>query len=142
MGSRRGRNGNGNGNGSGVAGFNLATLVQVLIIPGITLVGFYYVTKDKLQEHDLAIYQTIPKQLDTEHQALVAEADARQKAVVTEAAAREKSRNEFLDKFDKLNAGMATLNTQVAVEAEQNKQIVQTLGQIRDQLVATAGRTR
>lgn len=115
-----------NGNGGGAfGGFNLATLAQMLLIPALGVVGTAYVFKDRVDRHDAAIYQDIPKKFEAEEAAIKAEQDA-----------REKTRNEFLAKFDKLNEGVAGLNTKAALADERNATIVQTLGQIRDQLAA------
>ncbi len=99
---------------------NAGTLVNVASIPLITaiisLIGFYYLTRDELGRHDVAISTTIPKEFKEE------------------ADAREKTRSEFLDRLQKLNDGVTSLSTNVAVQGEQNKEIAKTLGKISDQL--------
>ena len=108
-------NGYANGNGNG-HGFNLATVVQIGVIPLLTVVigltGFYYITRDTLTRHEVAISTTIPEEFRQEAQA------------------RDKTRTEFLDKFGKLTDVISALNTNVAVMAEQNKQIAATLSRL------------
>lgn len=110
---RNGKNGNGNGGGHG---FNLATVVQVALIPvlsgGIYLFAQWVTQGDTLKRHETAINDTIPKEFKAEQDA------------------REKTRAEFLDKLGKLNDGISALNTNVAVMAEQNKAIAASLARL------------
>lgn len=111
---RRGKhNGDGNGNGHG---FNLATVAQIFAIPLLTAGGLFFAqwitTGDTLKRHETAIAVTIPQEFKEE------------------AADREKTRTEFLDKLGKLTEGISALNTSVAVMAEQNKQIANTLSRL------------
>jgi hypothetical protein len=122
MGTRRNGKANGKPNGNGSA-INMGTAINVFSIPIITgiitVAGFYYVTKDELQRHEVAIAQTIPG------------------ALKDEATARETTRNEFLGKFDKLSEGVAGLNTKAALAEERDKIIGDTLVEIRNELQGT-----
>ena len=113
-------NGYANGNGNNGHGFNLATVVQIGLIPLITVViglaGFYYITKDELGRHEIAITTTLPQELKEEKDA------------------REKTRTEFMDRFIKLTDVISALNTNVAVMAEQNKQIAASIAKLDSKL--------
>lgn len=102
------RNGKHNGHG-----FNLATVVQIGLIPimaaGFTFFSQWVTQGDELKRHESAITETIPKEFKSE------------------ADARERNRTEFLDKLDKLNQGVSTLNMNVAVQT-------QALQALKDQL--------
>lgn len=89
--------------GRGSWGFNFATVVQVFAIPVLSAIVYLtvqWVTTDvtlKKHETDIAVNQRDIKE---------------------EAAARERTRNEFLDKLSKLNEGIGTLNTNLALQGQ------------------------
>lgn len=84
-------------------GFNLATVVQVFAIPVLTGVVYLFAqwvtTGDTLKRHDTEILQN---QVD----------------IKKEGEERQKNRSEFLDKLGKLNDGISTLNTNLAVQGQ------------------------
>ena len=100
-------------------GFNLATVVQVFAIPVLTamvwLIAQWVTQGDELKRHDVAISETIPKELKDEAQQ------------------REKNRAEFLDKLGKLGDGVNDLSKNVAIQST-------LLGQIKDQLTPSPHR--
>lgn len=92
--------------------FNAGTVVNVLTIPlltgAISLIGFYFLANYRINQNT--------------------------DDIKTETAAREKVSNQFFDKLGKLNDSINVLSTNVAVQAEQNKQIAASLAQISNQL--------
>lgn len=117
-------------NGNGNHGFNLATLVQIGLIPIITAgVAFllqWGVVGDQLKRHENDLTQTIPKQFQQESDAIAAEAKARQQ-----------NRDEFLDKLGQVKDGVNELNTTVKLQAAEQKHATDTLDQISHQLENT-----
>ena len=100
-------------------GFNLATLLQVGLIPIITgfiiLIGFYYVTGATLTRHD--------KQLD-----VLTETSQK------EAKAREAVRNEYLTSQQHIVENLGKLDTRLAVSETKQETANQTLSRIADEL--------
>lgn len=104
-------------------GFNTATIVQVGLIPMLTVgffsLGFYFTAGDTLRQHDKDI-QAI--QVDR----------AKVKATVDEN--REKDRNTFLIYQQKTNEILSKLDTRLAVSETKQETANQTLAKIADEL--------
>ncbi len=104
-------------------GFNTATIVQVLAIPILTVafyaVGNYFITGNKLAEHDTAIKSLV-------------EAEKHDKE--EDAKAREKTRNEFIGYQQKTTEILGKLDTRLAVSETKQETANQTLLKIADEL--------
>lgn len=104
-------------------GFNLATVVQVGVIPIITgiiiLSGFYYVTGATLARHDndIATMKQDNKQSKED-----------------EEKSREKVRNEYFSYQQKTNEILGKLDTRLAVSETKQETANQTLSKIADSL--------
>jgi capsule polysaccharide export protein KpsE/RkpR len=101
---RNGRNGS-NGNGSIL---NAGTLVNILIIPVLTVsfyfIGSYFLTGDTLRRHELEI--------------------------AAEASQREKLSNSLLNYAQKTQEGISALSSHAEVQDERIKQITGTLDHV------------
>lgn len=104
---------------SGRYGFNLATIVQVGLIPLITvvgiMVGFYYTTGDALRRHEIEL------------------GDLR-KTDDKNGRAREQIAKQFLEYQQKNNEILGKLDTRLAVSETKQEIANQTLGRIAEEL--------
>ena len=112
-------------------GFNMATLVQVGLIPLITgiiiLAGNYYVTGDTLKRHE------------TEIATIQSNTKARTEQEEKE---REKIRNEYFSYQQKTNEILGKLDTRLAVSETKQETANQTLSKIADELTRISGAAR
>ena len=114
--------------------FSHGNLLNLVAIPFLTaafgLIGWYYLTNDKLSQHDKAI---VAIQLDTKQST---ELDRKE---------REKVRNEFLSNQLRTTDILGKLETRLAVSETKQETANQTLNKIADELsrISTvSGRSR
>lgn len=104
-------------------GFNTATIVQVLAIPILTVafyaVGNYFITGNKLAEHDTAIKSLVETEKHDKEE---------------DAKVRERTRNEFLGYQQKTTEILGKLDTRLAVSETKQETANQTLQKIADEL--------
>lgn len=104
-------------------GFNTATVVQVGLIPVLTVIflaiGFYYTAGDTLRLHDTEI-----REIQKDRKKVLSD--------ITEK--RENDRNTFLTYQQKTNEILSKLDTRLAVSETKQEVANQTLAKIADEL--------